>query len=209
QHKMLFRVSTEQRLEQGSKRVLKNPNAYAPIDLHYFKILRRVEMTQERIGVRLCWQIAVENPAGDFMIKVEAGRRAIVDKMLAAVRAALPQRPAEPHREDKAPVVAKSAVKEADKYGLTGDMRANYDLRIAIPSGYIWNGVLEDVSANSNAWGRPPEAMSWYVVGTPWVDGADLVVTLHVGAGSWIGGPKIFVQAGAKFMADPRSADEA
>jgi hypothetical protein len=203
-HKTTFRVSTEDRFESTSKRVLRNPNPYSAIDLHSFKIMKRVELTQERFGVRMCWAPAVADPAAEVITRIELGRKTIIDRVMGALE--LPPRPPEPAKPNYPTRVETSAEKEADKWGVTGDMSADYDLPIDIPTGYVWIGDTAEVRLLSSVWGRPPENMGWYVVGTPWVADGKLWVRIHVGAGSWIGGPKVFMQARAKFV--PKAADD-
>jgi hypothetical protein len=204
-HKTTFKVSTEERFEQGAKRVIRNPDRFTPIDLHYFKLLRRLELTQERYAVRLCWAPAVKDPAAEVIGRIELGKKQIIERALAAVD--VPLRPAEPPKPQKPPVVAASERKEADKYGLTGDMRADYDLAIAVPNGYLWNGNIDEVAELTQVWGRPSDAMGWNIVGVPFERDGELIVGIHVGANSWLGGPKIFMQAKARFIPVPAEDD--
>jgi hypothetical protein len=206
-HKTTFRVATEDRFELTSKRVVKNPNQHTPIDLHYFKIQRRLELTQERYGARLCWAPVASDPAADIVKRIELGRKQIIDRALAQV--SVPDRPPEVKKPDKPARVESSAVTEADKWGVTGDMSANYDLRIAIPADYVWNGDTSEVATLTQVWGRPSDNMGWNIEGTPVVDEAakELVVTVHVGCRSWLGGPKVFMQAKARFIPDPNKQD--
>lgn len=203
-HKTTLRVASEDRFESTSKRVIRNPNRYTPVDLQYFKILRRLEIVQERYGLRLCWAPSVDEPAADVIRRIELERNAIMERAVAAVE--LPPRPPEPAKPDKPARIEQSAVTEADKWGLTGDMSADYDISIDIPVGYTWNGDIEEVGRLTQVWGRPSNNMGWYVVGAPWVANDKLMVRIHVGAGSWIGGPKVFMQAKAKFI--PAAAED-
>ena len=206
-HRTTFQISTEDRFESSSKRVIRNPNRYTPVDLQYFKVLRRLELTEERYGVRLCWAPAVNDPAADVMRRIELERQAILERALAGVE--LPPRPAEPPKPDKQPRIEQSAVKEADQWQLNGGMSADYDLPITIPGGYVWNEDVDEVSRLSSAWGRPRDNMGWHIVGTPWVADGKLIVRMHIGARGWIGGPKVFMQAKARFIAAPAGSDPA
>ena len=60
QHKTTFKVASEQSFEASSRRTIQNPNRTTPITLIFFKMLQRLEMTQERYGVRLCWAPSVK-----------------------------------------------------------------------------------------------------------------------------------------------------
>ena len=61
-HKTTYKVTTEVGTESTSRRTIRNPNRTTPINLHYFKILREHELTQERYAVRLCWSPWVRDP---------------------------------------------------------------------------------------------------------------------------------------------------
>ena len=69
QHKTVMRLSQESRFESGSKRVLRNANSLAPIDLVYFKVLQRLQVSQERYGIRLCWAPAVADPGERLLLR--------------------------------------------------------------------------------------------------------------------------------------------
>ena len=205
-HKTTFKVATEDRFESSSRRVLRNPNRYTPIDLHYFKVMRQFDITQERYAARVCWAPAVENPAGDLLLRIAIEQRARIDAAVAKVQ--IPPRPVEPPLPHKDPKTAQSEVTDADKWGFTGDMSADYDVPIDIPDGYVWDGDTDQVARLTEVWGRKiPSEMGWHIVGTPTVRGDQLIVKIHVGAGSWIAGPKIYMQAKARFVPPPPADD--
>jgi len=77
-HKIEFKVSREEGFERTSKRTLRNPNKYTPIQLHYFKVLHKMEMTQERYGARLCWTPSLQDPGRDVYRRLQQGRAAIL-----------------------------------------------------------------------------------------------------------------------------------
>jgi hypothetical protein len=124
------------------------------------------------------------------------------DPNMISVQTVLPPEPT-PTPVPPPPIIGASPVKEADLWGACGDMSADYDLPIAIPAGFQWDGDIDRVSqltvVNS---GRGADNMSWNVVGTPWIDGPSLWVRIHVGARCWLGGPKIFIQAKARFVSN-------
>jgi hypothetical protein len=139
QHKTTFRVSTENRFETSSKRVVRNPNAYTAIDLVYFKILQRVRLSQERYGVRLCWSPAVPDPAGPYYARLQA----LKDTLFAAARqASAGPRPTPPTPPAAAqPITRSSGPVAANKFDWPlGNQNADYDVSIAPPSGYMWDG---------------------------------------------------------------------
>jgi hypothetical protein len=60
QHKTTFTVSTENRFESTSKRVIRNPNPFTPIDLLYFN--------QSGVEKRACpWRVPSVNEARDML----------------------------------------------------------------------------------------------------------------------------------------------
>ena len=79
-HKTVLKISIESRFEAGAKRVIRNPNPYTALDLHYFKIMQRLELVQERFGSRLCWAVSVKDPASDLMQRISNGKQLIIQR---------------------------------------------------------------------------------------------------------------------------------
>lgn len=99
------------------------------------------------------------------------------------------------------PMVRYSTRMEADRWGVCGDMRADYELPIDVPGGYRWDGDTDRVRQLTKLEsGRGPDNVSWSIVGVSLAGPQVLNVKLHVGAKCWIGGPKISIQAGARFV---------
>jgi len=209
QHKVDFKISTEVGFESTSRRVVRNPNRFTPIQLHYFKVLRTIELTQERYGVRLCWAVCVKGPGFSFAERIRKGRVDIVKAAESAVT--LPPAPAEPAKAGRPPLFATSAPPvEANKWGWTCDMSANYDVSINAPNGYVWDGDAQRVkdSVMITSVNRASDSFGFHVVGEPWVEGTTVKVKVHVGAGSkWGGCGSLFITAGANFIADPNAQD--
>ena len=218
QHKTLFRVATEEGFEAAAKRTITNPNRVTPVTLHYFKVLQRLRMRQERYGLRLCWAPSVKDPARTFFDKIRKGR----ERIIADAKAKIPPEPVEPKpsnpgggatstsRETK---VATSPIKVADQWGWTGDMRADYDIDIPIPDGFEWDGDREFVESNIEIiTRRPQEGVGRNLVGTPYPvqeeAASKLRVTVHIGAPSWIGGPGISIQVKARFYREVTVTDK-
>ncbi|WP_030242178.1 MULTISPECIES: hypothetical protein [unclassified Streptomyces] len=213
QHKTDFKLVTEEGLETTSKRTVRNPNRATPITLHYFKVLQRLELRQERYGARLCWAPSVKDPAQTFFDKIRKGREAIMTKAIAG----LPPVPQEPKKTEPAagptptaPAtrVFPSAVATADKWGFTGDMRADYDIDIPYDGAFEWDGDRAFIEDNLDVITRRPlDKISRWVVGTPYPTAADgasvLRVRVHIGAPSWMGGPGIELQVKARFREKP------
>jgi hypothetical protein len=207
-HKTSFKLSTEVGFEQSAKRVIKNPNRTTPITLHYFKILQKLRLQQERYGVRLCWTPSVRDPAFTFLRQIADGKQQILDK----ARASIPQPPEvqQPTPPTPVPDVKKmdfSEVFPCTQWGPTGDMRADYDVDIEMTAGYEWDEDVELVKANLSVISQR-SLVAADVIGIPFSSqndvGADVLrVKVHVGSPSWVNGPGISVQVGAQFVKTP------
>lgn len=139
QHKIVMRLSQESRFESGSKRVIRNNNALAPIDLVYFKILQRLRVSQERYGIRLCWAPAVTDPAGRLFAELEERRHAF---MAAATAIDVGPAPTPPTPPATQPPSSQAVTVIADKFDpVWGGQSANYIIDIPAPARYIWDGV--------------------------------------------------------------------
>ncbi|MBU2667489.1 hypothetical protein KOI35_28650 [Actinoplanes bogorensis] len=215
QHKTDFKLVTETGSETKSKRTVRNPNRVTPITLHYFKVLQRLELAQERYGARICWAPTVKEPALAFAKKISDGRQRILEQAATAAGTppTMPVRPA-PGQPAAAPTkVFYSAVKTLDKWGVVGDMSADYDVDVPFDAGWLWDGDVDFIRANVNLiTRRPPDSIAARVVGAPLVtssDGGTVVrVRVHVGAAMWIGGPGADVQVAANFQQAPTNAGQ-
>jgi hypothetical protein len=213
-HRTTFKVTSEQRFESTSKRTLRNPNQFSPLDVHYFKIMRRLELTQERYGVRLCWAPSVKDPAKGLRERIARERAEIVDRILKAVE--LPDKPPEPTIDAPDPKVATSEQLKApdSAWGLTYDMSHDFDLAIPIPQDYVWDGDVEHVRQATRVWATNVDrGWGWGLQGDPWVNEGNLMVRIHVGV-DWKKPPigrrgDIFMQAAARFIGDPEKASDA
>jgi hypothetical protein len=213
QHKTTFRLVIESGFEATSKRTIRNPNRTTPVTLHYFKVLQRLQILQERYGVRLCWAPSIKDPAMTFVDKIRKGRQAIIDEAMRK----LPMPPVEPkpstnagaptttNRETKFIV---SPVMVADKWGLSGDMSYDYDVDIPFDPGWSWDGQVALIKNSINViTKRDQEHVTRELVGSPYptVDGGGnraLRVRIHIGARPWFGGPGISFQVSAMFFKD-------
>lgn len=203
-HKTTFRVVTEQRFEATNKRVLRNPNRYTPVDLHYFKLLQKLEMRQERYGARLCWAPQVKDPAFDLFERIRLGKQEIMQK---AEAVALPPKPIEPVPPPaKPPVWATSGEFRTDKWGFACDMRYDYTLEIPVQAGYVWDGDAQGVK--NSVLLRPVNinrGYHYYVVGEPWASADKVYVKVHVGVDGKLPGGcgEIYIRAGARCLPAP------
>ncbi len=219
QHKTTFQVVSEQSFEVKSKRTIRNPNQTTPLTLHYFKVLQRLKMMQERYGVRLCWAMSIKDPALTFFEKIRKGRQQIIDSAMKS----LPPQPIEPPapsnsgaptsttRETKSFV---SPIKDADKWNMAGGQGADYDVDIPYDTGYTWDGNVSTVEASINViTNRQQNTVSRGVKGIPYAiqneGGNNLRVCVHIGASEWLGGPGIKFQVGATFYKDVSTTQQA
>jgi hypothetical protein len=201
-------VVTEEGFERTAKRTVSNPNRYTPITLHYFKVLQRLQMQQERYGVRLCWQPSVKHPALTFGKKIREGRERIIKdheatipKMPTAPSAPAGDGPADPAPEKKTFV---SPIKPATEWGLSGDMRYDYPIDITFDGEYEWDGDTVSVEQSINIiTTRDLSDISYYLVGRPFqlADAGNVLrTTVHIGIGSGLFESGVSIQVGATFV---------
>ena len=93
-HKTIFKVSTETSFETSSRRVIHNPNETTPLTLHYFKVMQRLQLQQERFGVRLCWAPFVPKPGASLSYRIKELRKKFEDDAIAQLQ--LPPAPTPP-----------------------------------------------------------------------------------------------------------------
>lgn len=141
-HKVTFKISTEEGFESTSKRVIKNPNKYTAVDLHYFKILQVLEMSQERYGVRLCWAPYIKDPVTDFLTRIKEGKDKIIKDAIESVQ--LPSEPPMPV-EVKVAGGKKKGDKVWEKWNLDGSTDSRDKIEIEIPENYNWDYDIEKV----------------------------------------------------------------
>lgn len=147
QHKVTFTVSTENRYESTSKRVIKNPNPYTPIDLLYFKMNQKLKLSQERYGVRLCWAPAVRDPASGFYARLQALKDALFAAAAQASAGPRPVPPDPPATQDSSIVL--SSVTNANKFDwFNGSQSNDYEVEIDPPPGFIWDGDASFVTSS-------------------------------------------------------------
>ena len=214
-HKTVVKVATTDRFEQSNRRLVRNPNALTPVDLHWFKVFQRIRFSHERYGVRLCWSPFVRDPAGDFM----NAERAMHDKMIAAARDSIPEVAIPP-----APVIdnvpgtrvvgLQPPLTELTQWGgwPGSDMSANYTLPINIPENMKWDGDKEFVQTSLvKTMTGQQRGYHVEVVGDPWevVDNngkRTLFQIVHAGA-EWrlTGSSQIWVSLSARCIPDGTS----
>lgn len=214
-HKTVVKVSSVDRFEQSSRRVIRNPNTLTPIDLHWFKLYQRLRFSHERYGVRLCWTPFVRDPAGDFM----EAERAMHDRMVQAARDSIPavSEPPPPQIQSvpgTQVVGLNPPMTELTEWGgwPGTDMSADYTLPISLPSGMKWDGDKDFLQGSLVATlTGAPRGFGVRTVGDPWevVDGngnRTVFQIVHAGAG-WrlIGHSQIWVSLSARCIPDGAS----
>ena len=190
-HKTSFKVAVEQGFESTTKRVIRNPNAFTPITLHYFKVLQRLEMTHERYGVRLGWMPCIKDPAYSYFEQIREGKAKIVSD----AEAALPPKPEEPARHTVETGAAAlpdgkwfpSGIVPAGQGALDGSMSNDFDLEVPFDDGWEWDGKVESIDVRTFTV-RSSDRYSATVKGWPVVvqatgaGGSALRVVVHLGA---------------------------
>src|SRR5262249_3606872 len=127
QHKTTYRVSTETRFETSSKRTIRNPNANTPIDLEYFKVMQRLQLSHERYGVRLCWAPVVPDPGADLFGRLDRVRQEIYARAAAASAGPRPTPPTPPTVSAQPPKTVTES-KNADRWDpVWGGQRYDYE----------------------------------------------------------------------------------
>lgn len=178
QHKITFRVSTENRFETSSRRIIRNPNPFTPVDLHYFKILQRLRLTQERFGVRLCWAPSVAHPASVVERRLAALREKIFKQVELATAGPRPVAPAPPDTTTHPPKTVPVTI-DADKWDpVWGNQRYDYEIEIKPEAGYAWDGQVGNISLNFQFSGTRPAGAN-ILRANP--HGAGVKVVVHVG----------------------------
>jgi hypothetical protein len=213
-HKTTFKVATEMGFESTAKRIIRNPNAFTPVTLHYFKVLQRVEMTHERYGVQLGWMPFIKDPAGGFFEQIRTGKA----KILSDAEAGLPRKPEDPTAGK--PTTSGGSSSPSEKWfrseitpigtgAADGSMSVDSTIDVGFDDGWEWDGVVENIDPKVIS-GRPKEKVSAYVKGFPVVvqsvggTGSALRVVVHVGAqeDAW-NRRMIEVQLSARFLPKP------
>ncbi|NKE72896.1 hypothetical protein [Candidatus Manganitrophus noduliformans] len=183
QHKVTFKLSTEEGFESTAKRVIRNPNKYTAVDLHYFKILRVLEVSQERYGVRLCWAPYIQDPAFDFIKRIRDGRSKIIQDSQNNIQ--LPPEPTQPAGRT-VPNLTEFGSVHVDKWdwwdGSTPDSPADrsYKIRIDVPTNYKWNSDINtvknsirlDTAMQRTAFAEPD--------GDPYLSGNEVIIPVKV-----------------------------
>jgi hypothetical protein len=174
-HKITFKVSTETRFETTSKRTIRNPNVNTPIDLAYFKVMQRLELSHERYGVRLCWAPAVPDPGGELWARLDRIRREIYDTAAAATAGPRPTPPAEASQAGAARIVTDT--QDADHWDWAwGGQSYDYNVVLTAPLGYEWDGGAPTLSFTFSG-RRPGGAFLDRFVST----GSGVKAVVHVG----------------------------
>jgi hypothetical protein len=177
-HKVTFKISTEEGFESTSKRVLRNPNRYTPVDLHYFKILRVLEMSQERYGARLCWAPFIKDPAIEFLTRIKDGKKEIIERAVKSVQLEPePPRPA----EKTVPRITKLERKTVDKWNLDGSTDSRFNIEIPFPEeNYIWDFDVEKVKRSIRVDTAMKRTCFVEADGDPYPDSGKIIVPVHV-----------------------------
>lgn len=214
-HKTVVKLSATDRFEQSARRTIRNPNAHTPIDLHWFKILRRIQFSHERFGVRLCWTPFVRDPASEFYAEEEKVRRALLDRANNSIPAVvLPPQPKDIQVPNATVVGLDPPMTELKQWGgwPGSDMSYDYTLPINVPANMKWDEdpAFVKTSLRVTLTGAP-RGFAFHTVGEPWyaVNAAGqqtVFQVIHVGAG-WrlTGSSQLWAQLSARVIPNTTS----
>lgn len=201
-HKTTLRVSTQQQFTSSSQRTLRNPNAFTPIDLRYYKIYQELELFQERYGVRMVWAPTLMRPGAVVLAQAEAASKAVIDAALAAV--SLPPAPTPPPSPQEETVASKAEVIKggSEFLGLElGGEKTTVTLTVNPPAGggWAWNGDVASVESEltDKIQKQPKEGPNIEVDGVYMTSSGAVSVVVHVG---WGGPGELTLQAHARFV---------
>lgn len=206
-HKTIMRISSEDRFESASKRTLRNPNRYTPIDLRYFKIYQLLQLSRERFGARLVWSPAIAQPGAAVMQRAQRAYDMVLQRAVDAVQLPTPPTVPPPPPERQPRVEASETWRTTG--GWPGGNREDKDLAIQIPTDYTWDGnfdfVKSSLSFSGTGNGAPHERPNIRVNDVwPWVDGTNLKVSVHAG---WSGSGTANIQVRAGFIPKPNATE--
>ena len=210
QHKISMKVSDTSRFETTNKRILRNPNPFTPINLVYFKLLQKLDITHERYGVRLAWAPFIRDP-GVVLDEAYLAARQAIENQLPLTLPALRARP-QPPASFGSPFSQSSGIQELTQWGFWTDMRADYWFDIQPgQTNFMWDGDESTLSSTLNftttGWG-PRGTPSVFVVRTE-RNGNGVRVLIHGGAGWGGAGAHLYIEFKVRFIPDTSAADAA
>jgi hypothetical protein len=216
QHKISMKIAETNRFESGNKRILRNPNQFTPVDLVYFKLQQRLELTHERFGVRLCWAPFIRDP-GVVLDEAENAERMRLERETPLALPVLRPAPTPPTGSQQ-PELVNSSTQELADWGFWGDMRADYWF-IILPThaDYRWDGVQATIDGSlmvsTTGFGRRGPPGVNVVRAEPYLDAASgksgCRVLIHAGA-DWGGaGAHIYIDFSVGFIPNTAAQDAA
>jgi hypothetical protein len=147
-HRVTLKTGIETGIETLSRRIIKNPNTATPITLHYFKVMQKVEMQQERTGVRLCWAPFVFDPGGPLRTQMRTASHLVLFEARRSVET--PPEPLPPKKE-MAPFW-KESTRVISCTGFMGGVLTDvFDLKVKIGTGETYTGRADVVSSGTAA----------------------------------------------------------
>ena len=208
QHKTVMRISTEQTFQNTSQRTITNPNRFTPIDLRYFKVYQRLQLSLERYGVRLAWGPTVQNPGQVTLAGAQQAYNQVIEA--AVTSAGLPAQPTAPAPPPTLASQSVSAtpqtVQAGNTFGVSNGYRNNLSFTIDAPSGYQWDGSAPTIwwkDTTSNSFSLPGGGGCSLNSATLDASG-NLLVSVH---GGWNTDDPVQVGVSANFVQIPTSAN--
>jgi hypothetical protein len=210
-HRTTFRVASEERFESTAKRVIRNPSRFVPMGVHYFKLMKKLTLRQERYGVRLCWSPSLRDPGLAFTMKLEQGRLKILAD---AEKVQLPDKPPKPRELVANGRNSSSATLNANRWDhLWCNQSYDYDIEVPIPAGFVWDGDKEYIRDHLvvEAHVDRDRTVGVELRGEPQVSGDHVSAKVHVWVTDAFGGKcgKVYITAAIWCIPDPsaQSAD--
>jgi hypothetical protein len=212
QHKTVMRISTERTFQNTSTRTLHNPNRFTPIDLRYFKIYQRLQLSLERYGVRLAWAPTIAWPGAAVLEEARQAQREVIQ---AAVNAT--SLPAPPVHPVPPPTLLTQVVggpssgpvkfKPGLSVGWTQGVSADEVVTLPIPSGFEWNKQPPALKVSEPHGSSGAFNGGVTITPPPYVDSSgNLVVPLHAGYPNNV---EVEVTVTAEFVQIPPAVDAA
>jgi hypothetical protein len=208
-HKTTMRISTQQQFTSSSQRTLRNPNAFTPIDLRYYKIYQQLELCQERYGVRIAWAPTVLRPGAEVLARANAAYQVVIEEALDAVSLPTPPTPPPPAQTQVQSSNSETVSNRGLWGGVTGES-TSITVHIQPPTGqgWAWDGSIQFIESNLRITivDQPGDQPNIGVMGA-WMETSGAVtVKIHVG---WENAGEVAIQAQARFVQSDTAQQQA
>ncbi|MBT2515802.1 hypothetical protein [Arthrobacter sp. ISL-30] len=200
QHKTTLKLATEQRFEVTNRRVLRNPNRYTPIHLHYFKVQQRLRLSHERYGVQLCWAPFIPDPAMGVIERILMAAQEIRNRNEPLLPSP-PLQPTPPPGREPQEVISDVVSVDNTVWGISVEVPVS----VEIPADYVWDGDSGFVKSSLTA--SFVQCAGWAAVqGEPAMVVGRPTAWVHIGTDAW-GKGRVNVQIKARCVPAPSAED--